>query len=234
MSAIIGWDSVPILCINLDRRPDRLGAVTSELARLGRVFDGDRTRRIAAFDHPTDGAIGCSMSQLHCLELAIAQGWPAVAILEDDFQCTRPAVFRRTVDAFLETTQRQGFPRWDVLMLGGNVRRSTPSSAFADSGVDAHRVHAAFSSVAYLVHGPYLATLRDNLRASIQLLSAQPALGHQYALDVYWQRLQARDAWFICHPLTINQAPGFSDIERRVVDYSLVMLNGLGPTGANE
>lgn len=231
---LLGWDSVPLLVINLDRRPDRRAAVTAELARLGRTWNDARvpTLRASAVDHPADGALGCSLSHLQCLERAIAERWPAVAVLEDDFACTQPAAFRRAVDAFLETAQQSSqSPRWDVLLLGANVRKSTPSLAFGGGDGSVHRVQGAWSAAAYLVNGPYLPTFRDNIRASAQLLAGRPQLRHQYALDVYWQRLQARDAWFVSLPLTVTQAPGFSDIERVDVDYTAVMLRPVGGDG---
>lgn len=223
----LGWDTVPIMCINLDRRPDRLAAVTTQLQRLGRRFD-DRdvhTLRLSATDcTASDGALGCSLSHLACLDRAIAEKWPAVVVLEDDFVCTQPAVLRRNVDAFLERAHTGNF-HWDVLLLGANVRLSAQCGA-ASFGDTVHRVRRAFSTVAYLVRAAYLPTLRENVSAGIQLLTGRPHLRHQYAIDVHWQRLQMRHAWFVCAPLTVTQQPGHSDIENQDVDYAELLLRG--------
>jgi hypothetical protein len=40
-----------------------------------------------------------------------------------------------------------------------------------------------------------------------------------YALDMYWQRIQARDNWYLVAPSLVVQRPSYSDIEKKHVDY---------------
>lgn len=228
----LSWASVPLLCINLDRRPDRLERVTAELARLGRRWstpgqEDQRqqqqqpppTLRVQAVDLPGRGALGCTLSHARCLELAIAREWPAVVVLEDDFFSMNSAGFVRDADAFLLSAAQvgRGAALWDVLMLSTDPSQSTPApppAAGRTVGFLA-RVHKAFGAEAYLVRGAAnMRALLANLRECAGLLARAP-LGEQWPspeLDTHWERLMERDRWFVRYPLTGGQTPGVSDI----------------------
>lgn len=218
---LLSWDTVPLLCINLDHRTDRLAAVTAELARLGRVLgcgEEAHTLRVSAVNgaEAGGGALGCSKSHLKCLELAAARSWPAVVILEDDFVCINRDAFLRATDAFLETVSRSNL-EWDVLLLGTDpmCTEEPPTHSY---GKGVRRVLCSYGSEGYIVNGSYLATFRDHLRAGIDLFAAHPHQPQMYAFDVHWHQLQARDKWFMSYPLTVVQTPGFSDISYQMAD----------------
>ena len=46
-----------------------------------------------------------------------------------------------------------------------------------------------------------------------------------FAIDKYWFRLQERDRWYLIIPLTVTQREDYSDIEKRMTNYSRVMLD---------
>ena len=46
-----------------------------------------------------------------------------------------------------------------------------------------------------------------------------------YAIDKYWFRLQERDNWYLIIPLTVTQREDYSDIEKRMTNYSRAMLD---------
>lgn len=216
-TTITNWSTVPLVCINLDRRPDRLAAVGAELARLGRVFGSADvpTMRVQAVDNPSNGWLGCTMSHLRCVELAIVRGWPAVAILEDDFLCTDPATFLRNTNTFLKRVASTGAPHWDMFMFGTDPNRFVPAPEF---GEGVHRVLEAYGSEGYIVNGKYLRTWRDNLREGFERFAAQPHLPRTFGMDVWWHKIMVRDAWLICYPLTVTQAAGISDNENTMQD----------------
>jgi GR25 family glycosyltransferase involved in LPS biosynthesis len=70
-----------IVYINLDERTDRRVHVEKQLVR---AFPLERIQRFSAI-RAAKGAIGCSRSHIAVLELAKANGWPNVLVVEDDF-----------------------------------------------------------------------------------------------------------------------------------------------------
>ena len=83
-----------IFYINLEKRKDRLAHVQEELAKLG--IPGERVCAIET----ADGAIGCTLSHIKCLELAKQRHYPFVFVCEDDIQFTNPQVFLENLHKF--------------------------------------------------------------------------------------------------------------------------------------
>ena len=52
-----------------------------------------------------------------------------------------------------------------------------------------------------------------------------PANRFTYAIDKYWLQLQKCDNWYLIIPLTVIQQEGYSDIEKKVVNYVGLMTN---------
>jgi len=67
----------PILLINLDNRPDRLEKIQENFR------DWPKLEKVSAIRHES-GAEGCRLSHLKCLELARQRNYPWVLVLEDD------------------------------------------------------------------------------------------------------------------------------------------------------
>jgi hypothetical protein len=53
----------------------------------------------------------------------------------------------------------------------------------------------------------------------------EPENKQEYALDMYWKRLQLTGVWFMITPPTVIQAESYSDIENRNVNYERLMLD---------
>ena len=81
--------------INLTSRPDRKQHVESQMQLLGIPV-----QRFNAIKLP-NGALGCSMSHLKCLEMAKAAGWPHLLIVEDDIKFLQPELFKSQLSKFL-------------------------------------------------------------------------------------------------------------------------------------
>jgi hypothetical protein len=62
--------------------------------------------------------------------------------------------------------------------------------------------------------------LLANLREGNALLEATKNVPN-YANDTYWKRLQPNSQWFIFRPKMGLQAPSFSDIEQKDVNYGV-------------
>ena len=59
----------------------------------------------------------------------------------------------------------------------------------------------------------------------MQYLLKNPSYHQKYAIDKFWFHLQANDKWFLITPLTVTQKPGYSDIEKKEINYNAVMTD---------
>lgn len=196
-----------ILYINLTHRTDRKNHVEQQLS----AFASSTCTRMNAIRHEY-GAIGCALSHIRCLEYAKQQNWETVCIVEDDITFTDPFVLTTALRHTLHHS-------WDVILLGTNM-------AMPFERVDDHcvRVFNAQTTTGYIVHSRYYDTLLTNFIEGVEGLNRY-RYPPMYAIDMYWKRLQQIDHWYALTPLTVTQMPGYSDIERKHVDYSRAMLS---------
>jgi GR25 family glycosyltransferase involved in LPS biosynthesis len=198
------------LYINLEHRKDRLTHVTKELEKIG--IQGERFNAIKT----KDGAIGCTMSHIKCLELAKERNYETVFICEDDIAFLNPQVLLDSLQKFYENTSIQ----WDVLLIGGN--NVPPYEKTTDYCI---RVSNCQTTTGYIVKNSYYDVLIQNFRESVQGLLQNPTNKKQFALDMYWKRLQRINRWYMLFPFTVVQCESYSDIEEKVVDYRGLMLD---------
>ena len=99
-----------VVYINLKYRTDRKIHAERQFLNLG-----IHATRVEAL-RTLDGAIGCTISHIKCIELAKQNNWPSVCICEDDVLFTNPEVFKTQLDRFLKSDIN-----WDVLLLGANI-----------------------------------------------------------------------------------------------------------------
>ena len=196
--------------INLAHREDRKAQVIAELAKLdicGNRFNAVKT---------TNGAIGCTISHLKCLEQADANSWPYVFVCEDDILFLNPALVRANVDQLLAAVG----DNWDVLILGGNaVPPYQPLGNFAVKVVNCQ------TTTGYIVRRPFYKPLIENIREGLAQFMRNPEDKRQFAIDIYWKRLQAAHRWYMIVPPTVIQREGFSDVESRDTNYAGLMLD---------
>jgi GR25 family glycosyltransferase involved in LPS biosynthesis len=195
--------------INLASRPDRKQHVESQMQLLG-----IHVERFNAIKLP-NGALGCSMSHLKCLEMAKAAGWSHLLIVEDDIKFLDPKLFKRQLSTFLSTHEN-----WDVVLVAGN--NVPPYQPIDDTCI---KVGSCQTTTGYLVNGHYFDTLIENYREGIKLLLANPEKPVLYAIDKYWFNLQKRDNWYLIIPLSVTQREDYSDIEKRATNYTPAMLD---------
>lgn len=197
-----------IVYINLDSRIDRRTHFESQFQKIG--LQPQRFRAI----RNADGAIGCSMSHVACLELAIQNDWDHVLVCEDDATITNPALLVQQVNQFLNRFGDQ----WNVLLLSGNNYQP-----FQQVASECVRVANCQTATSYLVRRPYFERLLANFKDGLRNLIAAPAEQPKYAIDQYWKHLQRVDHWYLIVPITMIQRPDYSDISRQKVDYSEAM-----------
>jgi glycosyl transferase family 25 len=190
-----------VVVINLATRPDRLAGFTAEMERLG--MDA---RRFEAVPHE-HGMVGCTRSHVACLEEMIANGWAAMMVCEDD---ARFLVDRReldlVVDRFLDD------PGSDLACLAYNHFGVEPHDSLFLRATDTQ------TTACYVVKASIAPALLATWRRSAAAL-AEGRSTPQDNLDLAWKRLQRAYTFVIPVRRVARQEDGFSDIERRVVQY---------------
>ena len=203
-------DITNIVYINLDERTDRRTHIEEQLHTVG-FKNFKRFKAIKT----TNGAIGCTMSHLKCLENAREKKLTHLLIFEDDTLFLDPPLFQQQFNKFLSIHKS-----WDVVLLAGN--NILPYTKIDDTCI---KVTHCQTTTAYLVNGTYFDTLIDNIKTGLNKLIHENSKGILYAIDKYWLSLQKRDNWYLIAPIKVIQKEGYSDIEKRVVNYNSLMKN---------
>ena len=201
-----------VLYINLDHRMDRKEHVEKQLSSIG-IKNPTRFNAIKM----KNGALGCSMSHLKCLQTAKENKWPHVLICEDDIQFLNPELFINQLSAFLSLYKQRD---WDVILLAGN--NMLPYEKHNSSCI---KVHHCLTTTGYIVQEHYYDILIENYKEGIKNLMKEPENKKMFAIDKYWIQLQEVDNWFLIIPLSVVQMEDYSDIENKQTDFRDYMLN---------
>ena len=201
-----------IVCINLDRRPDRWRRVQAELARHGfnaverfSAIDGDAIEKPAHWTH-TAGAYGCLLSHVQVVSEARDSGAANVLIFEDDV--VLDPEFENKFARFIKEVPGD----WDMLYFGA-LHKDEPLKTSVHVG----RITKANSTFAYaLKHTVFDEFIALNRRA-------------EDVLDMNSYRLQHR---FNCYCFMPNLAwveAEYSDVQNRLerhwyLEKSLVLF----------
>jgi GR25 family glycosyltransferase involved in LPS biosynthesis len=195
--------------INLLSRQDRRIHIEKQLNLLG--LNGTRFNALKL----QNGAIGCSMSHLKCLENAKKMNLPHILILEDDITFLQPELFIQQLNLFLKNHST-----WDVLLFAGN---NMPPYTKIDSSCV--KVQKCQTTTGYLVKNHYYDKLINNFKEGINNLLKYPNYHRIYAIDKYWFSLQEVDNWYLITPLTVVQREDYSDIEKKKTNYTKIMVD---------
>lgn len=206
--------------INLDSRNDRRELFEKHFEEVTSHNPKDYTftpvPRFSAIKNEENGAIGCTKSHIECLRLAKTNGWDHILILEDDALVIHPEILVHQVNSFLSRFRDE----WDVLLFSGN---NFPP--FKIEAPDCFRVANCQTTGCYLVCSRYYDKLIRNFEEGLEGLIANPGNKVAYACDSFWKRLQQQDRWYLITPLCVIQRAGYSDIEKRNVDYERLMTD---------
>ena len=204
-------DITNIFYINLAHRIDRKSHAEYQLAT---VFDPQHVNRFNAVKLE-NGALGCSISHLKCLQHAKERNLDHIVICEDDITFLNPFLFKGQLNKFLETNKD-----WDVLLLGGN--NFQPYKEIDDTCI---KVGHCQTTTGYLVRQHYYDVLIDNIKRGLTFLMRNQSEHVNYAIDKYWLKLQEKDLWYLLIPITVIQLQGYSDIEKKETNYVNAMLS---------
>jgi glycosyl transferase family 25 len=205
--------------INLDSRTDRRSLFETQIEELRTRYPSDFSfypvSRFSAIRHE-NGSIGCSKSHIECIRIAKNNGWDHVLIFEDDAYLIHPEILVHQVSSFLSRFRDD----WDVLLLSGN---NFPP--FKIEAPDCFRVANCQTTGCYLVCSRYYDTLLHNFEEGVAQLEANPENKVEFSCDIFWKRLQRADRWYLITPICVTQRPGYSDIEKQMVNYEKVMTD---------
>lgn len=200
---------IPTIYINLEHRTDRNESVLSELTKIN-IFNPERFNAVKK----ENGAIGCSLSHIKCLEIAIKNDYEYVLICEDDIEILNPSLFVENVNKFLNSEID-----WDVLLIAGN--NMIPYNFVTDYCI---KIYNCLTTTGYIVKKRYYTTLLNNYKEGVVKLMREQE-NTSYRIDKYWHILQNRDNWYMLIPPTIVQKEDYSDIEKRVTNFKKYMLD---------
>jgi len=201
--------NINVIFINLERRTDRKISVINEFKKIN-VEDPICFKAIEL----QNGALGCSMSHLKCLEIAKKNNYDYVLICEDDIEFLDPPLFLKQLKIFLDSSIN-----WDVVLIAGN--NMVPYLPINDNCI---KVMNCQTTTGYIVKKHYYDKLIDNFKTGIQKLIKEPT-NNLYKIDKYWFSLQREDNWYLIIPLSIVQKEDYSDIEKKVTNFKQYMLN---------
>jgi glycosyl transferase family 25 len=202
-------NKIPLIYINLDSRQDRKEHVVKELKKI-EVNEPERFKAIKL----DNGALGCSMSHLKCLEIAKQREYNSVLICEDDIEFLNPELFLTQLNKFLDSQIR-----WDVVLIAGN--NMLPYKSINDMCIQTYNCQ---TTTGYIVQKHYYDKLIKNYKEGIQNLIKNPE-NNEYKIDKYWFKLQRDDNWFLITPLSVVQREDYSDIEKKTTNFKKYMLD---------
>jgi GR25 family glycosyltransferase involved in LPS biosynthesis len=200
---------IPTIYINLERRKDRNDSVVKELSKINIV----NPERFSAIEMK-NGAIGCSLSHIKCIEIAINRDYEYIMICEDDIEILNPTLFLENMNRFLNSNIN-----WDVVLIAGN--NMVPYNFVTDYCI---KIYNCLTTTGYIVKKKYYSTLLNNYKEGVKNLMKEQN-NSSYKIDKYWQLLQNKDNWYMIIPPTIVQKEDYSDIEKKVTNFKNYMLN---------
>ena len=203
------FNKIHVMYINLDCRPDRNEHVQKELDKIG-IINSERFKAIQL----ENGALGCSMSHLKCVELAKKNNYDSVFICEDDIEFLDPALFLKQIQTFLDSNIN-----WDVIIVSGN--NMIPYTPVNNNCI---KVFNCQTTTGYIVKNSYYDKLIQNYKDGIQRLLKEPT-NNDFKIDKYWFKLQRDDNWYLIIPLSVVQKEDYSDIEKKVTNFKKYMLD---------
>lgn len=193
-----------IWCINLDERTDRWQHAMNEFAKAGIA---DRVKRFSAI-RDVDGRVGIIKSNLAIIKIAKEQKLKNVLVFEDDveFIVDDPqSVLQKSID-------QVGNNKWYLFYLGANTHQKLlkfkPNLIILKNAFAVHSM--AYSNLIY-----------DDFILKYDKL--QKISKFDDILDVYLaQKIQEKYICLMVNPMMTTQMNSYSDIEKRVVDYSFI------------
>ena len=81
------------------------------------------------------------------------------------------------------------------------------------------------TTTGYIVKKSFYDILINNMKEGVKHLMKEPDNKRQYAIDIYWKRLQMQYFWYMIIPPTVSQYENYSDIEGKNMSYDHLLLD---------
>ena len=167
--------------------------------------------RIDAVYYPKNGPLGCCVSHIKAIELAIKNKWDKVLILEDDFVFINKELTNDLLNRFYELKIN-----WNVLMFSSNLIKSEKTEFdFLNKVIEGK------TTSGYLLNSNYYHILLQNFKECFDVLNV-PIYSKKLkgsCIDMGWRKLQPGSDWYITNPKIGKQNEGFSDIMNQYKKY---------------
>lgn len=187
-----------VVYINLENRKDRRLSIEKELS----IFPKENVLRFNAIHHKK-GHIGCSMSHIAVLEMAIKEQWSNILIMEDDAAWTN---FSKGYSILKDLIAKP----YDVILLSSHTSQIDSS----------YRVTSALSLTAYIVNASYYQTLLNNFKEGLGHFLVNPGKPWYYCIDKYWRVLLKKDLWYALKPNMMYQKAYHSNTDNKFTDHT--------------
>lgn len=198
----------------VDRREDFIKNIKAN------QFSENQFNWLVAIRDNNFGGLGCAKSHLLALSEFVSKTESQYCcILEDDFRfrCTK-----EDVEKVINTVDKNY--NWDVFLLAGTQVVSIPTLLETSD----HKIEKLFegcTSSGYILKREYAKHLIINMLECIEgmerykYLEPRSLIYHSFALDQVWKPIQRKNNWYCTLPMLGFQVEGFSDIEKKEVNY---------------
>lgn len=188
-----------IICINLDRRPDRWVHAQGQFSKYELTVD-----RFAGCDFGAhDGNRGCTESHAAVLRLIAKNGWARTLILEDDFEFRFDDIHERFTEYIREVPHD-----WWMLYLGGHYGNER------NVGISEHIIR--------FNHMKTTSTYAVTLKAATAMWPHISGIGPIDECYYYWHM---EKPCYIFTPRLATQYTSYSDLQRNVMNYDACMTD---------
>lgn len=209
-----------IYCINLEHRKDRLEQSMEQFEALGIL---DKVQFVKAITYHSDsldarqnGLMGCLLSHLWILKEAKQNGCESILVFEDDFKFTKD---KKYIDEKINKCTKELPLDWDILYLGAYFVNGYDYPCVEDYSKNLKKANTAFCTHSFAYSKSGIEKILDLLVIENNhdiLAFSKEEESYDWFLSRYFQY---ENNCFTVDELLCEQRAGFSDIEKRFLDY---------------
>ena len=201
-----------IYYINLEKRDDR----KQEFLDNFNEVDESRIVRIKAHYYPENGAVGCLMSHINALNVALEDdSGENILICEDDFTIKDMDYCNKMLDLLFKK-----IPDWDVVMLGQNTIHSEDTGIETEKQEKIIKIINSQTTSGYLIKRSYIPRLLKIYENDLNNYVKTGEWGNYY-VDQSWKVLQKQDKWYSFKPTVGVQKESYSDIQNGFINVEV-------------